>query len=379
MTDASRRGRAAARILFVTAPAEYYASTIVRVRQFLPWYSRVNVATEEMVLMSAARERAYNRLIAGPARIDSHAIRTVVRAALAVWGRVDAACRALRLLSRARSFDAVYVQWVLPPAWLVRMLVRKRVRIIYDFDDAVYLASPGRADAIVRAAWRVVAGSHATLAYALARNPNSVLVPSAVAVDDFAAAPSRARADGPLRIGWIGSPVTVHYLTALITPLRQLQADGIAFTLVVAGTRDRADLLPDFGDVSLELVPSYTAEDLPGLVAGLDVGLMPLKDGPWERAKCGMKALVYMASGVPAVCSPVGEVAYIVEDGVTGLLAADADEWEAQLSRLAREASLRTRIGAAGRQVVTDRYSVAKCFELLRHHVLDPLLAARAP
>jgi glycosyltransferase involved in cell wall biosynthesis len=41
-------------------------------------------------------------------------------------------------------------------------------------------------------------------------------------------------------------------------------------------------------------------------IATWDVGIMPLRDGPYERAKCGYKLLQYAASGVPAVGSPVG-------------------------------------------------------------------------
>lgn len=346
--------------------------------QFLPQLTALGIVPTEMAYTSAARQRWYDRLVAGPRRIHHPALRTMVRALLHVWGRAGLARRQLQLLVTARRYDAVFIQYVLLPAWLVRRLAAQGVRLVYDFDDAVFLREPARADAIVSHAWRVVAGSHCNLAYALERNAASALVPSSVPVEQYAPDDRAGRRGMALRIGWIGSPATLHYLALLAAPLRRLRAAGISFELVIAGTRDRADLLPDFGEVPVELVPSYTAAELPSLVTSLDVGVMPLEDGPWERGKCAMKALIYMAGAVPAVCSPVGEVPYVIQDGVSGLLAGSADEWEARLLQLAHDAALRRQIGAAGRRVVLDRYSAEKCFELLRAHVFDPLLSGDA-
>jgi hypothetical protein len=76
---------------------------------------------------------------------------------------VDAAhLGAVRLIVAALAPFArgVVVQWVLPPVWLTRWLTRVNRRVVYDLDDAVYLAHPRRAEALARAAWRVVVGSH---------------------------------------------------------------------------------------------------------------------------------------------------------------------------------------------------------------------------
>jgi len=106
----------------------------------------------------------------------------------------------------------------------------------------------------------------------------------------------------------------------------------------------------------VEVVP-WRAETEVQDLAELDIGMMPLPDGDWERGKCGLKALQYMALGVPAVVSPVGVNTTIVIHEENGLLAGSETEWEAALERLLLDAELRRRLGAAGRDCVERAYS----------------------
>jgi glycosyltransferase involved in cell wall biosynthesis len=84
---------------------------------------------------------------------------------------------------------------------------------------------------------------------------------------------------------------------------------------------------------------------------------MPLPDAEWERGKCGLKALQYMALTIPPVVSPVGVNSEIVRDGENGLLATSESEWVECLDRLLGSPELRARLGAMGRATVIERYS----------------------
>ena len=84
---------------------------------------------------------------------------------------------------------------------------------------------------------------------------------------------------------------------------------------------------------------------------------MPLPDNPWERGKCGLKALQSMALEVPTVVSPVGVNTEIVESGVNGIVARTTEEWVAALTSLIESIELRRRLGKAGRQTVVKSYS----------------------
>jgi glycosyltransferase involved in cell wall biosynthesis len=91
---------------------------------------------------------------------------------------------------------------------------------------------------------------------------------------------------------------------------------------------------------------------------------MPLPDNQWTRGKCAMKALLYMALGIPAVCSAVGANSELIEHGENGLLSATPEEWLANIGVLVNDSSLRERLGRAGRQTVEERYSMEKSASL---------------
>src|SRR5262249_21194794 len=149
-------------------------------------------------------------------------------------------------------------------------------------------------------------------------------IPSTIDTDLYISQ-RRARNRVPI-IGWTGSPTTVRYLTALGPTLKRLRSRR-AFELRVIGARAEIEGLAN------QYIP-WRAESESDDLGRLDVGLMPIPDDDWCRGKCGMKALQYMALGIPAVVSPVGVNATIVRDGVNGFHARTEEEWIDRIIRL---------------------------------------------
>jgi glycosyltransferase involved in cell wall biosynthesis len=80
---------------------------------------------------------------------------------------------------------------------------------------------------------------------------------------------------------------------------------------------------------------------------------------PSRREGFGVTCLEAMAHGRPVVASAVGGLTDLVVDGETGLLVPPRDPvaLRAALTRLLRDASLRRRMGAAGRLRAQERFS----------------------
>jgi glycosyltransferase involved in cell wall biosynthesis len=153
-------------------------------------------------------------------------------------------------------------------------------------------------------------------------------------------------------IGWSGSLTTMQQLRIIepaLKRLRRLQP----FRLKVLGE-------PNFSMEGLEVESKAwsAAIECPEL-RSFDIGIMPLPDDAWSRGKCGLKALQYMALGIPTVASPVGVNREIITDGDNGFLASTESEWVDKLLRLIADPELRAQFSREGRKTVEQRFSAA--------------------
>jgi glycosyltransferase involved in cell wall biosynthesis len=247
-----------------------------------------------------------------------------------------------------------------PP--LLEWLVERRFPVVFDFDDAIYVRSTSeanRAFAFLKApsktkqivSWSTITtvGNAHLADWARRFNDRVRVLPTTLDVDEYQ--PGVPRSGGILRIGWSGSPTTVPHLGAIRPALRRVLRELPAELAVVGAPTFAVDGCPNV------VVKPWDRTTEQEDVQGFDIGLMPLPDDEWGRGKCGFKALLYMALGVPAVVSPVGVNTEIVEDGVNGLFASTEDEWVDAIKRLATDPELRRRLAVEGRRTVVERYS----------------------
>lgn len=247
-----------------------------------------------------------------------------------------------------------------PPPFAAR-LGRRGVPVVFDFDDALDLphpsAPPFRADparyaanfaATLAAASFAVCGN-AELASRVGSVPHEII---ATPVDCARFSPAALPPPTPRTLGWVGHSDNLPDLEALAGPLAELAHRHPGVRLVVAS--DRPPCLPG---VPVEF-RRWSLETEVSCFAGIAVGLAPLADTPWTRAKCAFKLLQYLALGIPAVAAPVGMTREVAADREQALLASTPTEWLAALDALVEDPALGRRLAAAGRRTVQERYSL---------------------
>jgi len=239
-------------------------------------------------------------------------------------------------------------------------LFRRNPRVIFDFDDAIFLDGKEAhvADLCARAAW-VTAGNESLAGFARRHTDRVTVLPTVIDADAYAVRRDHDR-PGPVRIGWLGSDRSIRETLVPHLPMLARLRDALGFELVVV-TKPRPRLPAATGPWRfVEWSPEVEAR----IAESFDVGIMPLVDEPFQRGKCGCKLLQYMAAGLPSVASPVGVNRELLAAG-RGCSATSEDDWHDALASLARDPDLRRRIGEAGRAFVERDYSLRTWFPVL--------------
>jgi len=335
------------RVLFLTLYPETAASPRYRVLQFVPYLEAHGI---RCTVACALSQEEHGRLTGPDRRVRPF------------WYHAKETPRRLRQVLTARRYDVVVVQkailtaYVRGAAGLLRGMAR---RLVYDIDDAVHLAPPHP----LRGPWRaiedrrqihklfkkadlVLAGNVWLAEQASDTGARVELFPTVVDTARFV--PSDTPQNG-YRVGWIGNPSTTPHLAPAAEALGAMRPGDVC--LVGADNRK----VPFEG---ADVRPWSLDREVPEL-QHFSFGIMPLPREDWVKGKCALKALQYLACGIPCVATPFGAVRDILRDGENGVFADSPVAWHEAFDRL-RDPALRQELGTAGRATVEDGYALDK-------------------
>jgi len=266
------------------------------------------------------------------------------------------------------DYDAVLVNreaTLVGPALIERWVTRRGKPLVYLLDDPLYIPyrSPangwlsylkcfGKVKTLCRLSAVVLANSPSHCAFARRYNANVWEIPSVVDANLYTGwKPSSRGARERVRVGWSGSPSTVSNLQVIRRPL-QVLSRRVDTELVMIGARDFG--LPDLPHTGIEWRAETEVDDL----RRLDVGLVPVPVTRWTPHKFFLKLVQYMALGIPPVASPIGSNSTVIDEGQTGFLASDDDQWQRAVGRLVSDAELREQVGRRAAEVAHERYTL---------------------
>ena len=271
------------------------------------------------------------------------------------------------LLFSLGKYDYVFIHREAAPVgpplleWLISKVFRKK--IIFDFDDAIWLPNTSESNkifsilkfyantkSICRWAYKVSCGNNYLCDFAKQFNSNVVYNPTTIDTTNYHNK-TKQRTTTKLVIGWTGSHSTVQYLDDLIPVFKELEKE-FDFELAVISDRQ-----PEFDLKSLNFIQWKKETEIDDLLR-FDIGIMPLRDDKWSKGKCGFKALQYMSLGIPALVSPVGVNTKIVDHDINGFICNTNDDWKKHLSLLLSDKNKLSELSAKTREKIINNYSV---------------------
>jgi glycosyltransferase involved in cell wall biosynthesis len=337
------------RLFFFTRYGAISASTRYRFCQFIPALQQQGYECHVYALFDDEFQR--KKIIEGTfsyCRIAVAIVRTIIK--IALLQKTDL------IIIHKEIFPFI------PPIfeWLLSKTNRK---IIYDFDDAIFityenhrfgiirLLLKNKIRCIIRNARGVIAGNKYLSDYARNDNDFVTILPTVVDLNRYSFI-KKVKNNDNFTVGWIGSPSTSEYLKAIEPVFQEFfrTRKGLLYIIGAAINYHPAG-------VPL-LTNNWNEENEIEQLLKFDVGVMPLPNIPWAWGKCGFKIIQYFACGLPAIASPVGMNNEIIIDGTNGFLPHTYDAWLDALTKIYDSPKLRERMGAMGRKLVEERYSL---------------------
>jgi len=286
---------------------------------------------------------------------------------LKILGTLRGYFRRLLDIFRISRFEVVYIfMWVTPigTSFFERLFRRLSKHLIYDVEDNVLmekgndlnplvkiLKSSDKTAFLIKSADHVITSSPFLNDYCLEINQNKVCTYISSSVDTAIFLPTNSYSNkSKVTIGWTGTFSSKVYLDLLRNVFLELNK-RIDFKLRVIG-----NFQYELPGIDLEVI-QWTKEREVEDLQGIDIGVYPLVQDEWVLGKSGLKAIQYMAFGLPTVATNVGTTPRIIKHMANGWLVKTDEEWIDALETLIKNPELRRNMGEAARLTVLESYS----------------------
>lgn len=271
------------------------------------------------------------------------------------------------IIKKAQQADLVFNQKCLFKTSVARKLIAKSQRTIFDFDDAIY-TRPGkphfwatsyrvkrRLHLWLKCADIVTTSNHFLAGYARKYSDSVKVIPMALDTDIWK--PRNRIHRDEIIMGWAGAPVNVSLIEKLGPVLAHLLKKYPFLKLAIFSGRKPKLSCP------FEYHPFIPGGE-PEFVKNLDIGLLPLDDEEYTKGKSPIKAIQYLACGVPVVGNVIGATAEILNDR-NSIAVSNEKEWLYALEKLIINRDLAISMGRIGHNLIEKNHNLITVAENL--------------
>lgn len=273
----------------------------------------------------------------------------------------------IRQLPEILRADIVYIfLWATPIGLpFYEMLLKLfRVKIVYDFDDMIYQKSDlpklstfikgnFKPNYLIKNANHIIISSPFLKKYCDNKNKfsNVSYIPCSLDTKRYSVVNKNLYEGKKINIGWTGTFSSKVYLDTIHNMLRKLNKE-IDFKLILITNFDY-----EIDGVEVEIINWSKEKEIIDLQK-IDIGIYPILKTEWSLGKGGLKAMQYMACGIPSVCTNFGAVKEFIINKENGLLVDTDEDWISSIKMLASDQTLYKKISLNSRKTIEKKYSL---------------------
>jgi len=280
-----------------------------------------------------------------------------------IVGTIQGYWRRIKDLFKLQGCDVVYIfMWATPIGlpfyeWLI---LKSGKKIIYDFDDAVFdsssylslLKGGYKCRFLIKHSHQIILSSPFLLDHCTKANRLSKVkyIPCSLDLRRFELKAS----EWPQKIvlGWTGTFSSKPYLDSIRDVFYEVNK-YLDIQIILITNFDYS-----LEGLDYEVIKWQESSEIDDLHK-IDIGLYPLIKTSWALGKGGLKALQYMAVGIPAVATDFGTVKDFISHQENGFLVDSTEQWVDAIKAIAENPNLRNNIIMNARRTVETNYSVS--------------------
>ena len=245
-------------------------------------------------------------------------------------------------------------------------------KIIYDIDDLVYLNKSNKENNLIKYlrfpskyyylmefSDHVITCTSYLNKFVRKYNKNTTNISSTVNTKKYT--PKKFNNNNKnLVLGWTGSFSTLPYLDLIYDVIDEIQSKYNLSIIVISSSK-----------VNLEFKNStsyeWNSNEEVKMLKKIDIGLYPLPDEEWVKGKSGLKAIQFMALGIPVIATDTEINKNVVINNKTGFLVNSKKKWIEKISLLIENKKLRRKMSKNSVIHVSNKFSVSSN----KHKYLD--------
>ncbi|MEK7144818.1 MAG: glycosyltransferase family 4 protein [Patescibacteria group bacterium] len=284
----------------------------------------------------------------------------------------------IRSLFSIKKGDIVFLQRAISNKYffviMVVYLTLFRRKMIFDFDDAIYMHDFYKTKKLTQMADAVFVCSRALEKWVRQYNQNVYIFHTTVKLAEYAKfTKDYSKDSSPIIIGWVGTAKDHYKNLGLLAEVfkKLLTQTTVPFKFVLVGmwgyTKIK-ELFEPITGLNIEFIDYLPPTKMMETIQSFDIGVNPLLEkGEWNMSRSSYKPYEYMACGLAQITSAVGEITYVVHDDVDGYLADSVDEWVEKLKKLIESRELRARLGRGGQENIRRE----EAYEVMMPRMVD--------